>query len=45
MLAVAERVSSQLAVGIAWIALVTSLLITPKTGRSPVANLTRMTGL
>lgn len=45
MLAFAERLSPQLATGIAWIALITSLLITPKTGRSAIANLTAMTGL
>ncbi|HEX4661897.1 MAG TPA: hypothetical protein VH307_31260 [Streptosporangiaceae bacterium] len=45
MLALAERGTPQLAVGIAWIALITSLLITPKKGRSAIANLTSMTGL
>jgi hypothetical protein len=45
VLALLERASQPLAVGIAWIALVTSLLITPKSGQSAVNNLTRMTGL
>jgi hypothetical protein len=45
MLALIEHASAPLAVGIAWIALVTSLLVTPKTGSSAVVNLTRMTGL
>lgn len=45
MLAFAERLSPQMAVGIAWIALMTSLLITPKAGKSAIANLTSMTGL
>jgi hypothetical protein len=40
-----EHISSPLAVGIAWIALVTSLLITPKSGKSVVTNLLSMTGL
>jgi hypothetical protein len=45
MLALAEHVSAPLAVGIAWIALVTSLLIQPKSGQSAVNNLIRITGL
>lgn len=45
MLALFERASAPLAVGIAWIALVTSLLVSPKSGNSAVTNLTRMTGL
>lgn len=44
-LALAERASSPLAVGIAWIALVTSLLVQPKSGKSAVNNLIRVTGL
>lgn len=43
--ALLERAAGTLIVGIAWIGLVTSLLITPKTGRSAVQNLTRLTGL
>jgi hypothetical protein len=45
MLALFERAVPQLAIGIAWIALVTSLLVTPAGGQSAVDNLTRMTGL
>jgi len=45
MLALAEHLSTPLAVGIAWIALVTSLLIQPKSGQSAVNNLIRITGL
>jgi hypothetical protein len=45
MLALLEHASAPLAAGIAWIALVTSLLITPKTGRSAVDNALRLTGL
>lgn len=45
MLALLERASAPLAAGIAWIALVTSLLVQPKTGRSAVTNLIRVTGL
>jgi hypothetical protein len=44
-LALLEHASPELAAGIAWIALITSLLITPAGGRSAVTNLTRMTGL
>lgn len=44
-LALMEKAVGPIAVGIAWIALVTSLLITPAGGRSAVTNLTRMTGL
>jgi hypothetical protein len=40
-----EHISAPLAIGIAWIALVTSLLITPKSGNSAVTNLLRLTGL
>lgn len=40
-----EHISAPLAIGIAWIALVTSLLIKPKSGNSAVTNLLRMTGL
>jgi hypothetical protein len=45
MLALLERASTPLAAGIAWIALVTSLLIQPKSGRSFVTNLIAHTGL
>lgn len=45
LLALLEKASPPLATGIAWIALVTSLLLAPKGGRSAVANLTRLTGL
>jgi len=45
LLALAEKGSPELAVGIAYIALVTSLLLAPKGGRSAVTNLLRMTGL
>lgn len=39
------EVSPELAAGIAWIALITSLLIKPKTGESAVNNALRITGL
>lgn len=45
VLALLEKASPQLAVGIAYIALITSLLIKPASGNSAVTNLTRMTGL
>jgi hypothetical protein len=45
LLGLAEHAVGPLAVGIAWIALITSLLITPKTGRSAVDNLLSLTGL
>jgi len=45
MLALFEHASAPLAVGIAWIALVTSLLVEPKSGQSAVNNLIRITGL
>lgn len=47
MLALLEQAPAlaPLAVGIAWIALVTSLLVQPKSGQSAVNNLLRMTGL
>lgn len=45
MLGLFEKANQPLAVGIAWIALVTSLLIPPAHGRSAVDNLTRMSGL
>lgn len=45
ILALGEHVSQPLAVGVAWIALITSLLITPKTGKSAVTNLLSATGL
>lgn len=44
MLALFERVNSELAVGIAYIALITSLLIKPAHGNAAVTNLLRMTG-
>ena len=44
ILALLEHGSQPLAVGIAWIALITSLLITPKSGPSFVNNLLRATG-
>lgn len=40
-----EKVAPELAVGIAWIALITSLLIKPAHGDSAVNNLLRITGL
>jgi len=43
-LSLLENVSRPLAVGIAWIAFVTTLLA-PLNGRSPVQNATRLTGL
>jgi hypothetical protein len=45
LLALAENASQALAVGIAWIALVTSLLVSPRTGKSAVNNLLTATGL
>lgn len=45
ILALAEHASAELAVGIAWIALVTTILYTPKGGRSAAANALRITGL
>lgn len=45
LLALAEHAAAPLAIGIAWIALITSLLVTPKTGRSAVNNLLSLTGL
>lgn len=45
LLALAEHASRELAVGIAWIALIASFLITPKSGRSAVDNTLRLTGL
>jgi hypothetical protein len=45
LLALAEHASAPLAIGIAWIALITSLLVTPKTGRSAVDNALSLTGL
>jgi len=45
MLGLMEKASPQLAIGIAWIALVTSLLITPKSGKSAVTNLLSITGM
>jgi hypothetical protein len=44
-LALMEHASAPLAAGIAWIALVTSLLITPAGGRSAVTNALRLTHL
>lgn len=40
-----EQISPELAVGIAWIAFITSFLVAPKRGRSPVTNIQRLTGL
>jgi len=40
-----EHAVPELAVGIAWIALVTSLLVKPRNGNSAVTNITRMSGL
>jgi hypothetical protein len=40
-----EHVSQPLAVGIAWISFVSLLLISPTGGRSPLGNLTRLTGI
>jgi hypothetical protein len=45
LLALFEKGSRELAVGIAWIALLTSFLVTPKSGQSAVANTLRLTGL
>lgn len=45
LLALVEHASRPLAVGIAWIALVTALLIKPKSGDSAVNNLLKITGL
>lgn len=45
MLALFEHVSPEMAVGIAWISLITSLLLAPKGGRSAVQNALRLTGL
>lgn len=45
LLSLLERAVGPLASGIAWIALVTSLLIKPKSGRSAVNNALRLTGL
>lgn len=43
--ALLEHAAGPLVVGIAWISLVTSLLIKPKSGNSAVTNLTKLTGL
>jgi ABC-type transport system involved in cytochrome bd biosynthesis fused ATPase/permease subunit len=45
MLNGAEHIDSTLAVGIAWIALVTSLILPPAKGESFVANITSATKL
>lgn len=45
LLVLVEHVSRPLAVGIAWIALVTSLLVKPRHGDSAVNNLLRITKL
>lgn len=45
LLALLERASHPLAVGIAWIALITSLLVPPTSGQSSVNNLIKITGL
>jgi hypothetical protein len=44
MLDLFEKASVGLATGIAWIALVTSLLIQPASGQSAISNLLRLTG-
>jgi hypothetical protein len=44
LLALLERVNQQMAVGIAWIALVTMALIPPAKGNSLVTNLLNATG-
>jgi hypothetical protein len=44
LLGLMERVNKQLAVGIAWIALVTMTLVKPKSGNSLVTNLLNVTG-
>lgn len=44
-LALIEHASRPFAVGIAWIALITSLLVAPKGGRAAVTNALRLTGL
>jgi hypothetical protein len=45
LLGLFEHANAALATGIAWIALVTSLLITPKSGKSAVTNVLAATGL
>lgn len=45
LLALMEKASPELAVGIAYISLITSLLLAPKGGRSAVGNALRLTGL
>lgn len=45
MLAGAEHVNQELAVGIAWIALITVILAPVGSTNSPVTNLLRVTGL
>ena len=40
-----ENVSPELATGVAWIALLTTFLAPPKSGKSPVDNITRLSGL
>jgi hypothetical protein len=40
-----EEISPPLAVGIAWIAFVTSFLVAPAHGNSAVTNIERLTGL
>lgn len=44
LLALLEKVNHGLAVGLAWIAFITSALIPPATGNSAVNNLLAMTG-
>lgn len=44
-LALLEEASPELAVGIAWISFITLLLVAPKSGASPISNITRLTGL
>jgi hypothetical protein len=45
MLAGAEHISTEIAVGIAWIALITTLLAPVGSTNSPVVNLLKVTGL
>lgn len=44
LLTLLERVNQQLAVGLAWIALITMALVPPKHGNSLVTNLLNVTG-
>ena len=45
MLAGAEHISKELAVGIAWIALITTILAPVGSTNSPVTNMLKVTGL